>query len=146
VTSIARRARMRGLLLLVGVAACLAACGGATPDPPASASAPSGSLGVITAASATRTVAALCELRNAVDRQAADATFFDLAHEPLHVLAAATERVDRIPAAGLLEAKQVVEGDLRSDRLPATFGNDVAALLVAARNALDTVGLPAPGC
>ncbi len=143
-TSIARRAGMRGLLLLVG-AACLTTCGGATPDPPA-ASAPSGSLGVMTAASATQTVAALCELRDAVDRDAADATFFDLAHEPLHVLAAATERVDRVPAAGLLEAKQVVEGDLRSDRLPATFGDDVAALLVATRNALDTVGLPAPGC
>jgi hypothetical protein len=40
----------------------------------------------------------------------------------------------------------VVEGDLRSDRLPATFGDDVAALVVATRNALDTVGLPAPSC
>jgi hypothetical protein len=137
---------MRGLLLLIGAAACLMACGEATPDPPTSASAPSGSLGVMTAASATQTVEALCELRGAVDREAADATFFDLAHEPLHVLAAATERVDRIATAELLEAKQVVEGDLRSDELPTTFGDDVAALLVATRRALDAVGLPAPSC
>jgi hypothetical protein len=94
----------------------------------------------------TEAIAALCELRGATDRDTANALFFDRAHSTLHVLAAATEPVDRVPAAGLLEAKQVVEADLQADTLPESFAGDVADLLEATRGALEAVDLPAPGC
>jgi hypothetical protein len=138
---------MRRLLpLLWPAAAMLAACGAAgTPAPPVP-SGPSGSLGVVTAAAGAETVAALCDLRDTTARDAANATFFDRAHQHLHVLAAATENVDRVPAAGVLESMQVVEADLLSDRLPAGFGDHVEALLTATRTALEADGLPAPGC
>lgn len=127
-------------------AVTLVACGGGGGEPAPDASGPSGSLGVITAEAGTETVEALCGLRDASERDAANATFFERAHQNLHVLAAATENVDRVPAAGLLEAKQVVEADLLADSLPTGFHGDVADLLAATRTALETVGLPAPGC
>ena len=124
----------------------LVACGGGTPGASPAPSGPSGSLGVMTADAGTQALAALCELRGVTDRDPANALFFDHAHQTLHVLAAATEPVDRVPAAGLLEAKQVVEADLLADTLPETFADDVGALLVATRGALEAVDLPAPGC
>jgi hypothetical protein len=124
----------------------LVACGGDTPAASPAPSGPSGSLGVMTADAGTQALTALCELRSVTDRDQANALFFDQAHLTLHVLAAATEPVDRVPAAGLLEAKQVVEADLLADTLPQTFADDVGALLVATRGALKTVDLPAPGC
>ena len=127
-------------------AALLGACGTAAPEPTPAASGPSGSLGVMTAEAGTEAVAALCDLRGATERDTANATFFDRAHQTLHVLAAATETVDRVPAAGLLQAKQVVEADLRSAPLAKSFRADVDALLDAGRAALETVDLPAPGC
>ena len=124
----------------------LVACGGDTPGASPAPSGPSGSLGVMTADAGTQALTALCELRSVTDRDQANALFFDHAHQTLHVLAAATEPVDRVPAAGLLEAKQVVEADLLADTLPETFADDVGALLVATRGALEAVDLPAPGC
>jgi hypothetical protein len=136
----------RLLFFLWPAAALLAACaGGGAPAAPAP-SGPSGSLGVMTAAAGAETVAALCDLRDATARDAANATFFDRAHQHLHVLAAATENVDRVPAAGVLETMQVVEADLLSDRLPAGFSDHVGALLTSTRTALEADGLPAPGC
>jgi hypothetical protein len=137
---------MRRLLGPALVLLVLVACGGGTPDASPAPSGPSGSLGVMTADAGIQALAALCELRSVTDRDQANGVFFDHAHQTLHVLAAATEPVDRIPAAGLLEAKQVVEADLLADTLPTTFAGDVGALLVATREALKTVDLPAPGC
>lgn len=139
-----RRRSFLAPVVCLGIATLVACGGGGEPSPEASG--PSGSLGVMTAEAGTETVTALCDLRDASERDAANATFFDRAHQNLHVLAAATENVDRVPAAGLLEAKQVVEADLLSDTLPAGFHGDVSDLLVATRTALETVGLPAPDC
>jgi hypothetical protein len=100
----------------------------------------------MTAGAGAEALAALCDLRDVTDPDQANATFFDRAHQTLHVLAAATEPVDRVPAAGLLEAKQVVEADLQSDTLPDSFPDDVRALLEATRAALEAVDLPAPAC
>jgi hypothetical protein len=124
----------------------LLACSGGSDDPTPAPSGPSGSLGVMTADAGTQALTALCELRGVTDRDSANALFFDQAHQTLHVLAAATEPVDRVPAAGLLEAKQVVEADLLADSLPDSFEDDVGALLEATRGALEAVDLPAPGC
>jgi hypothetical protein len=55
----------------------------------------------MTADAGTEALTALCELRTVTDRDQANALFFDHAHQTLHVLAAATEPVDRVPAAGL---------------------------------------------
>ena len=131
---------IRVLALLV-----LVACGGGGEPTPA-VSGPSGSLGVMTADAGTQALSVLCELQSVTDRDQANALFFDHAHLTLHVLAAATEPVDRVPAAGLLEAKQVVEADLLADTLPETFSDDVGALLEATRTALEAVGLPSPAC
>jgi hypothetical protein len=124
----------------------LTACGGGAAEPTPAQSGPSGSLGVMTAEAGTEALAALCQLRSATDRDTANGLFFDRAHLTLHVLAAATEPVDRVPAAGLLETKQVVEADLQADALPETFSDDVEALIEATRTALHTVGLPSPAC
>ena len=123
----------------------LVACGGGG-EPTPTVSGPSGSLGVMTAEAGTQALAALCRLQSVTDRDTANSLFFDRAHLTLHVLAAATEPVDRVPAAGLLEAKQVVEADLQADALPETFPDDVGALLEATRTALEAVGLPSPAC
>lgn len=137
---------VRSLSLVCSVAVLLAGCGGGGAQSGPTASGPSGSLGVITAAAAAQAMDAMCELRNATDRDQANALFFDRAHQTLHVLAAATEIVDRVPAAGLLEAMQGVETDLRADALPESFAADVAGLLDATRRTLWTVDLPAPAC
>ncbi len=136
----------RPLSLLVVAATLLCACNGAAAEPSPAASGPSGSLGVMTAEAGTAAIAALCDLRGSADRDPANATFFDRAHATLHVLAAATETVDRVPAAGLFEAKQVVEADLQSDKLPPSFREDVEDLLTASRTALEALDLPAPDC
>lgn len=137
---------MKRRFCLALVLLALVACGGDTTGASPAPSGPSGSLGVMTADAGTQALTALCELRSVTDLDQANALFFDHAHLTLHVLAAATEPVDRVPAAGLLEAKQVVEADLLADTLPVTFADDVGALLVATRGALETVDLPAPGC
>jgi hypothetical protein len=103
-------------------------------------------MGVMTAEAGTAAIAALCDLHGAADRDTANATFFDRAHANLHLLAAATETVDRVPAAGLFEAKQAVEADLQSDALPPSFREDVEDLLTASRTALEALDLPAPDC
>ena len=139
---------MKNLLRLIPalVLFALVACDGGTPGASPAPSGPSGSLGVMTADAGIQALAALCELRSVTDRDQANGVFFDHAHQTLHVLAAATEPVDRVPAAGLLEAKQVVEADLQADALPPSFPDDVRALLEATRAALEAVDLPAPAC
>ena len=137
--------RLLGPTLILAVLA-LTACGGGAAPPTPAPSDPSGSLGVMTAEAGTEALAALCQLRSATDRDTANGLFFDRAHLTLHVLAAATEPVDRVPAAGLLETKQIVEADLQADALPHTFSDDVEALIEATGTALDTVGLPSPDC
>ncbi len=104
---------------------------------------------MFTQADADQTLAALCRMiglgRSELDP--ANGTFYDLLHEKLHVLAAATEPVDRALVAGLLQAKARVEADLRTgDRLPFEYTGDVEALLATATAALEAVGLKATGC
>jgi hypothetical protein len=137
---------MRCLPLLCTVTVLLTGCGGEAARSAPVASGPSGSLGVVTEGAAAVALGAMCEMRGATARDEANALFFDRAHQTLHVLAAATDVVDRVPAAGLLEAMQAVEADLRVNALPETFAADVANLLDATRRALGTVGLPAPPC
>ena len=142
-----RSRAVRPVLAVTAVAAlALAACGGAGAEPSPAPSGPSGSLGVMTADAGAAAVTALCELRDETDRDAANATFFDRAHQTMHVLAAATETTDRAAAAGVLETMQVVEADLRNHTLPAGFHDHVAALVVATRAALAADVLPAPPC
>lgn len=137
---------MRSLPGLCAVAVLLAGCGGGAPRSATTVSGPSGSLGVVTAEGAADAVGAMCQMRRSLNRDEANALFFDRVHQTLHVLAAATQVVDRIPAAGLLEAKQAVEADLQAETMPQSFSADVADLLGATRDALATVDLPDPGC
>jgi hypothetical protein len=125
----------------------LVACGaGAGTTPTTAPSGPSGSLGVVTAQAAGEAVTAICGLERAPDRDTANGLFYDHAHATLHAIAAATEPVDRVPAARVLQTMQVVEADLQADVLPDRFADDAAALLRAVRGALHAVDLPAPDC
>ena len=140
----ARVTRHAFACLLTGVAILAAACGSGDdeqPSPP-----PSGSLGPVTQEAAGEAILGLCEIVGAVDRTSADVAFADRSHQTLHVVAAATEEVDRAAAAGLLIAKQLVEADLSEPALPEEFAGDVEALLVATRGALEAIGLDAPAC
>ncbi len=136
----------RALACLLIVAATVAsACGGSGGDGEPSPL-PSGSHGPVTSDASDESILGLCELVGATDRDSAVATFQDRSHQTLHVIAAATEVVDRGAAAGLLEAKQVVESDLTEPVLPEGFAGDVEALLEATRGALEAIGLEPPAC
>jgi hypothetical protein len=137
--------RLALVLVLVGAAA--AACGGSSGHAdPTRTPLPSGSLGVVAPDAAARTVSALCTLSSATDRSDANSSFYDDAHQELHVIAAATSDVDRAAAAGLLVTMQRVEADLATTALPTGFPSDVEALRVATVRAIHAIGLTAPAC
>jgi hypothetical protein len=127
---------------LVGLSSCRASGSGVTPPRP------SGSLGVVTTEGARRAVSALCEIaaHEGADRDAASATFYDPAHQTLHVIAAAVERRDRAAAAALQQAKGVVEDDLARERLPRSFAGDIEALVSETRDGLERIGIDVPPC
>ncbi len=132
-------------LLLAAVTFAAGSCG----DPGEGAERsplPSGSLGVVTPAAAGAAVRGLCQMVTETDRDAAAMVFFDRSHQTLHVIAAATDAVDRAATARLLEAKQVIEADLTEPVLPDGFGDDIGTLLDATRGALGVLGLDAPPC
>jgi hypothetical protein len=137
----------RPLLLLTAVSMLLTGCtGGGAPAASSAPPGPSGSLGVVTVQAAAEAISAVCGMRGATDRDAANALFFDRAHSTLHALAATAEPIDRVSTAQVLLTMQRVEADLQADELPATFEDDARALLEAMRSALATVDLPAPAC
>lgn len=86
---------------------------------------------------------AVCDvaaLAGAGDQKAAQAAFFDQAHEPLHELAtAAADSGDRAAAARLLEAKNVVES-----AEPGPTHAAAEYLVNATRVALTAVDSPSP--
>ena len=93
-------------------------------------------------------VAALCEARDEVVRDAAEAgaIFLDRAHDGLHELARAVEEIDRPTAARLLEAKQAVEAGLEPQSSSASLAEDLEALIASARRALEVTDRPGRGC
>jgi hypothetical protein len=139
---VTRRAFVR---LSIGTAILAAACGSG-PGAGSPSPVPSGALGPVTQGAADEAIRGLCEVAVAPDRNSADAAFADRSHQTLHVIAAATEVVDRAAAAGLLRAKQLVEADLAEPELPGGFAADVESLIEAAREALAKIGLDAPAC
>lgn len=102
--------------------------------------------GPIDPPTAERAILGLCEVGRTADPSAAEDVFHDRSHDALHGIAAAVEEVDRGVAAELLTAKQRVEADLASDRLPSAFPAHVDDLLDATRRALEALGVPAPPC
>lgn len=83
----------------------------------------------------------LCEAAmkaEAGDTAGAEEVFYDIVHQPLHDLAAATSEVDRALAARLLEAKEAVESGLDTDQTE--VGDVFQALVAAADDALVTTG------
>jgi hypothetical protein len=134
------------ILLSVALGVLLASCGGSPDAEPSPSPLPSGSLGVVTPHAASEAILGLCEVAVATDRDVAATVFFDRSHQTLHVVAAATEVVDRTAAANLLIAKQAVEEDLVRPVLPPSFARDAEALLSATRKALTAIGLDAPAC
>jgi hypothetical protein len=131
----------RSLALAFVLAVVATGCSGS--GDPATTTGPTGS---VARADADRAVTGLCALVGMTDLGAANATFQDEAHRTLHAVAADAERIDRAVSAALLETKQRVEADLAEPDLPPGFPDDVQALLVALRAALETIGLPAPEC
>ncbi len=110
---------------------------------------PSGALGVVTQEDAQAAVDGLCRMRGLQPNQLdqANGIFYDRVHEELHVIAAATEKDDRVASANLLVAKEQMESDLRAkDVLPESYGTDVDTLTRATLAALRAVVLPVKGC
>jgi hypothetical protein len=132
---------LRSLALASLVLALLAVSCSGSGDPP-----PAAGTGAVAQAEADGAVAGLCALAAETDLAAANALFQDRAHRTLHAVAAEAERVDRAASAALLQTKQRDEADLAEPDLPPGFSDDVEALLVALRAALETIGLPAPEC
>lgn len=95
-----------------------------------------------------RAVANLCTAQTFVggeDLENARATFQNLAHDDLHTLAAAIEKLDRSAQSELLRAKNRVETDFSSGDLSA-LNADFPSLIEAAESALSVLRLEAPGC
>lgn len=77
------------------------------------------------------------------DSNGARTAFFDLAHQPLHELAAATQERDRAVTARLLEAKEKVETGL--EKSSPTLAADLEVLAVATGRAMAVAGGSDPG-
>lgn len=141
----ARPSRRSVVLVAIVAAVVLLSCGSSGETGPAS---PSGALGIVTEEAADRTVSELCRIRTtlAKDRDAANRVFYDRSHDELHVIAAAAQGEDPAVAGRLLQAKERVEADLRPERLPGGFVQNLDALIAATRDALGAIGLEAPVC
>jgi hypothetical protein len=104
--------------------------------------------GAVSQAQADGAIGGLCEISAnpgaAFDEQRA--IFYDRTHDTLHAIAAEAQAVDVTAAAGLLEAKQVVESDLEEPDAPGDFPAHVEALLEATRVATAEIGLNAAVC
>jgi hypothetical protein len=79
------------------------------------------------------------------DAAAAQRAFTNLAHGPLHSLAA-DPRLSRAMSARILETMGVVEADFGRPPATATLADDLAELHAAADGALRALGLAAPDC
>jgi hypothetical protein len=79
------------------------------------------------------------------DVAAAQRAFTNLAHGPLHRLAA-DPRLSRAMSARILETMGAVEADFGTPAATANLTDDLAELHVAADGALRTLGLAAPEC
>jgi hypothetical protein len=95
-------------------------------------------------------VVGVCQARAALrgsapDAEAADRAFTNVAHEPLHVLAA-DPGLERGLAARVLEAMEQVETDFRGNSDSAALDADLADLGSAAGAALAALGVEVPLC
>ncbi len=90
----------------------------------------------------------VCEAAAAAasDVEAAEAIFFDRAHDSLHELAAALGDTDRVSAARLLEAKQDVEAELKGAARREIVRDDLVALAAVTGDALDVLGIERAEC
>ena len=92
-------------------------------------------------------VSAMCTARNEVeDPEAAQITFLDRAHVPLHVIAAAVEDEDRAVSGRLLEAKQGVEAEFAGEADPEELEEGLNDLIEVTAEALNLLGIPADTC
>lgn len=135
---VARRSGVPGgLLLALLLALLLGACSSVTgvsvrPREPASG---------LSASSA-----GLCQAIAALpDRSAAQRAFTNLAHEPLHRLAA-DPRLNRSVSARVLEAMQRAEADFGASRDAGLLAGDLAELQASADAALEVLGEQVPAC
>jgi mRNA-degrading endonuclease toxin of MazEF toxin-antitoxin module len=125
------RAGATGVVLVLG--ACAAQAPSASVTPPAATG-----LEIVSAG--------LCDALAALPVESAAARVFtNIAHEPLHRLAA-DPRLSRTMAARILETMQRVEADIPSSADAATLGRDLAELRSAALAALDSLGIAVPSC
>ena len=143
-------ARPRPILVVaavtVAVAAVLGACGDGSDEDAARSIDVDGER--VAAAVLEDAVRGLCEARDQArtDVKAAEATFYDHSHEPLHTLARALDPVDRAQAARLLEDKQRVEAGFESSRDAGDMAADLDRLARVTRQGLTTLGVGTREC
>jgi hypothetical protein len=121
----------------VWITLLLSAC-----SPSASATATPGQPALGLAASSSGVCRAIAALP---DLPAAERTFTNLAHDPLHSLAA-DPRLERSTSARVLEAMEKVEADFSQSPDVAVLTDDLAELHAAADAALQALGAEVPAC
>ena len=91
-------------------------------------------------------VSGVCQARAALPNQdEAKRAFTNVAHDPLHALAA-DPGLDRVLAARVLESMEQLEADFEDLATPERLGDDLEELHAAAAAALERVGLEVPAC
>lgn len=95
-----------------------------------------------------QTVELVCEAADRAERDPAAATviFRDRAHDRLHELAQAVDVSSRAAAGRLLEAKAVVEGDLKRQADGSRLAAHLRQLITAGREALVALSVAPPPC
>lgn len=139
-----RAFRPAALALVVLAALGAASCGDddGYETPPATTA-----VATVTAAQLADATAALCEaeaLAKGGDLAAAEAAFFDGAHQFIHELAATIEREGSAPASALLIAKARTEAAFSENRADAA--ETLAQLRAETERAARDIGMEAPPC
>ncbi|MBW3665354.1 MAG: hypothetical protein KY469_19850 [Actinobacteria bacterium] len=130
----------------MAVTAVLTACGaGADPSPDR---APSFADGASTdlAAEGESALDGLCDAVDAGSDPDQVRQGFEVAHGPIHAIAAALQDVDRPTTARLQQAKQRMEAALDQASPPADLAERARQLLDATAAALSRLDVPAPDC
>ena len=91
---------------------------------------------------------ALCTARDEAggDVKQANTTFYDRSHDALHTIARALDPVDRAAAARLLEDKERVETDFRSNAAGPQLAADLDNLARTTRTGLAALSVSVPPC
>ena len=139
--ALSRAVRVAGIAVAVVAVVSVTSCG---QDPVAGP--PTVPPGRVSQAAVDEAVAGLCALLATDDATEAARAFEDRAHDTLHAIADALVDADPGAAGAVLEAKEPVESAIADEAPPASYRDDVEALIDATGEAVAELGLTVPSC